>query len=94
MPVAILKPVADAPRTVSEIIAAMEAGRTRGLVDEDIARDVERGIESRGQPCNPTAVFDASSLLWVGALSALTSSAVFRQRLLRVEVLLIRRNPV
>jgi antitoxin (DNA-binding transcriptional repressor) of toxin-antitoxin stability system len=54
-PVAILKPVADAPRTMSEIIAAMEAGGTCGFVDEDFARDVERGIESRSEPWNPPA---------------------------------------
>ena len=43
-PAAILKPVADAARTMSEIIAAMEAGGTSRFVDEDFARDVERGI--------------------------------------------------
>jgi len=43
-PAAILKPVADAARTMSEIIAAMEAGGTSSYVEEDLAPDVELGI--------------------------------------------------
>ncbi len=50
-PVAVMKPVAVA-RTMSQIIAAMEAGGACGIVDEDFARDVEEGIASRNKPWN------------------------------------------
>jgi len=52
-PVAIMKPVAAKARTMSEIIAAMEASGACGVVDEDFARDVEEGIASRNEPWNP-----------------------------------------
>ena len=52
-PVAIMKPVAARARTMSEIIAAMEAGGACGIVDEDFARDVEEGIAARNEPWNP-----------------------------------------
>lgn len=38
-PVAIMRPAA-ATRTISQIIAAMEAGGACGVVDQDFARDV------------------------------------------------------
>jgi hypothetical protein len=52
-PVAIMKPAVDQPRTMSEIIAAMEAGGACGIVDEDFARDVEEGIAKCNEPWNP-----------------------------------------
>ena len=54
-PVAIIRPVVTAVRTMSEIIAAMEASGTSGIVDADFARDVEAGIAGRSQPWNPPA---------------------------------------
>jgi antitoxin (DNA-binding transcriptional repressor) of toxin-antitoxin stability system len=53
MPVAIIKPVPERVRTMSEIIAAMEAGGAYGIVDEDFARDVEDGIAATGEPWIP-----------------------------------------
>jgi antitoxin (DNA-binding transcriptional repressor) of toxin-antitoxin stability system len=52
-PVAIMKPAAATPRTMSEIIAAMEASGACGVVDTDFARDVEEGIASHQQPWDP-----------------------------------------
>ncbi|HZL57411.1 MAG TPA: hypothetical protein VFC21_10030 [Bryobacteraceae bacterium] len=52
-PVAIMKPATTQARTMSEIIAAMEAGGACGIVDEDFAHDVEEGIASRNEPWNP-----------------------------------------
>jgi hypothetical protein len=54
-PVAIMKPASTKARTMSEIIAAMEASGACGIVDEDFARDVEEGIASRDEPWNPMA---------------------------------------
>ena len=54
-PVAIIKPVAARARTMSEIIAAMEAGGASEIVDEDFARDVEEGIAAHNEPWNPPA---------------------------------------
>ena len=53
-PVAVMKP-ASVTRTMSQIITAMEAGGACGVVDEDFARDVEKGIASRNEPWNPPA---------------------------------------
>jgi antitoxin (DNA-binding transcriptional repressor) of toxin-antitoxin stability system len=52
-PVAIMKPATAKARTMSEIIAAMEAAGACGIVDEDFARDVEEGIAGRNEPWNP-----------------------------------------
>jgi antitoxin (DNA-binding transcriptional repressor) of toxin-antitoxin stability system len=52
-PVAILRPARLKTPTMSEIIAAMEAGGACGIIDEDFARDVEEGIASRNEPWNP-----------------------------------------
>jgi antitoxin (DNA-binding transcriptional repressor) of toxin-antitoxin stability system len=52
-PVAIMKPATAIAPTMSEIIAAMEAGGASGIVDEDFARDVEEGIARRNEPWNP-----------------------------------------
>ena len=52
-PVAILRPARLKVATMSEIIAAMEAGGACGIVDEDFARDVEEGTASRNEPWNP-----------------------------------------
>jgi antitoxin (DNA-binding transcriptional repressor) of toxin-antitoxin stability system len=54
-PVAIMKPAVTSGRTMSAIIAAMEASGACGVVDEDFARDVEEGIASRKEPWNPPA---------------------------------------
>jgi antitoxin (DNA-binding transcriptional repressor) of toxin-antitoxin stability system len=52
-PVAIMKPVAAKPRTMSEIIAALEAEGASGILDEDFAHDVEEGIAAHNEPWNP-----------------------------------------
>jgi antitoxin (DNA-binding transcriptional repressor) of toxin-antitoxin stability system len=52
-PVAIMKPATAKARTMSEIIAAMEAAGACGIVDEDFARDVEEGIAGLNEPWNP-----------------------------------------
>jgi antitoxin (DNA-binding transcriptional repressor) of toxin-antitoxin stability system len=54
-PVAIMKPGSPPARTVSEIIAAMEASGASGTVDEDFARDVEESLSERSEPWNPPA---------------------------------------
>jgi len=51
--VAIMKPAEFKAPTMSEIIAAMEAGGACGVVDEEFARDVEGGIASHNEPWNP-----------------------------------------
>ncbi len=43
-------PSANGPRKMSEVIAAMEADGTSGIVGEDFARDVEKGIASHNEP--------------------------------------------
>ena len=40
-------------RMISEVIAALKASGANAVVDEDFARDVEAGINSRRQPWNP-----------------------------------------
>ena len=40
-------PISEA-RTLSEVVAAMEASGACGIVDEDFARDVGEGIARRG----------------------------------------------
>lgn len=52
-PVAVMSPIRARAATMSEIIAAMEAGGACGVVDEDIARDVEQGIADRNVPWAP-----------------------------------------
>ena len=52
--VAILKPPVSGMRTMSEIISAMENGGAHGIVDEDFAGDVEKGIAAHDEPSNPS----------------------------------------
>ena len=52
-PVAVMSPVRGPAVTMSEIIAAMEAGGACSAVDEDFAGDVERGIADRNVPWTP-----------------------------------------
>jgi hypothetical protein len=54
--VAILKPPVSGMRTMSEIISAMESGGAPGIVDEDFAGDVEKGIATHGEPWNPSVL--------------------------------------
>ncbi len=56
-PVAIMIPAPTAPRTMTEIVAAMEAAGACGTVDiefaQDMEEDVEDGIAARNLPWNP-----------------------------------------
>jgi hypothetical protein len=54
--VAILKPPVSGVRTMSEIISAMESGGAHGIVDEDFAGDVEKGIAAHDEPWNPSGL--------------------------------------
>lgn len=52
-PIAVIKPTTVAGRSISEVIAALEASGANAIVDEDFARDVEAGIEAHREPWNP-----------------------------------------
>ncbi len=48
-----MKPATVKTRTMSEIIAAMQASGACGIVDEDFAGDVEIGLAIRDEPWKP-----------------------------------------
>ena len=52
-PMAVIRPVGPPVRTLSEIIAAMEADGACGEVDEDFESDVEKGIAAHNLPWIP-----------------------------------------
>jgi antitoxin (DNA-binding transcriptional repressor) of toxin-antitoxin stability system len=51
-PVAVIKAPEVKGRRISEVIAALDACGANAVLDEDFARDVEEGIQSRRQPWN------------------------------------------
>jgi antitoxin (DNA-binding transcriptional repressor) of toxin-antitoxin stability system len=52
-PVAVLKAPVVKGRTISEVIAALEARGSNAVIDDDFARDVEEGIKLHREPWNP-----------------------------------------
>ena len=52
-PVAVLKAAQVRGRTISDVIAALEANGASACIDEDFARDVEDGIKSHREPWHP-----------------------------------------
>jgi antitoxin (DNA-binding transcriptional repressor) of toxin-antitoxin stability system len=52
-PVAILKAPGVKGRSISEVIAALEASGANAVIDADFARDVEDGINTHRQSWNP-----------------------------------------
>ena len=53
LPVAVLKAAQVKGRSITEVIAALEANGANAVVDEDFARDVEAGIRAHCEPWNP-----------------------------------------
>jgi antitoxin (DNA-binding transcriptional repressor) of toxin-antitoxin stability system len=56
-PVAVIKAPVVKGRKISEVIAALEASGANAVLDEDFARDVEKGIRAGRQPWNPPSWF-------------------------------------
>ena len=52
-PVAVIKPSKPVGRMISEVIADLRARGSNASIDDDFARDVEKGIEANRQPRNP-----------------------------------------
>lgn len=52
-PVAVIRAHALKIRTMSEVIAALEASGAHAVIDDEYARDVELGINAHRQPWNP-----------------------------------------
>jgi hypothetical protein len=52
-PVAVPKAPQVKGRSISEVIAALEASGASAVMDEDFARDVEEGIKAHREPWNP-----------------------------------------
>ena len=52
-PVAVIKPSKPVGRMISEVIADLRARGSNASIDDDFARDVEKGIEADRQPWNP-----------------------------------------
>ena len=51
--VAVIKPPGPPGRMISEVIAELKARGSNAAMDEDFARDIERGIQSHREPWNP-----------------------------------------
>lgn len=52
-PVAVLKSSKPVGRMISEVMADLKARESEAIMDDDFARDVERGIECQRQPWFP-----------------------------------------
>ncbi len=52
-PVAVLKQSPPVGRMISEILADLRARGSQAFIDDDFARDVEKGIESQRHPWRP-----------------------------------------
>jgi antitoxin (DNA-binding transcriptional repressor) of toxin-antitoxin stability system len=53
--VALIRPPQPKGQLISEVIAALEARGSDAVMDEDFARDIEEGIQTRRHPWNPPA---------------------------------------